>query len=71
MMTQVYAVLSYSRFVRMLQSDVLVVLLDPGLNGMPSLSIVDFTTFTDVNTSYFQPKVILDRWKETGDLSRC
>jgi hypothetical protein len=47
-----------------------VVLLDPGLNGMPGLSNVDPTTFAwvAVGTSCFQVKVMLDRVKETGDI---
>jgi hypothetical protein len=45
---------------------------DPVLNGMPSLTNIDLTTFTGdaVDTSCFQAKVILDGLKETGDLPR-
>jgi hypothetical protein len=67
--TQVYAVLGQGRFVRMIQPDVLVVLLDPGLSGMPGLPNVDLTFAGDaVDSSCFQAKVILDELKETGDL---
>jgi hypothetical protein len=44
--TQVYVVLGHSWFVQMTEPDVLVVLLDPGLNGMPRMSNEDLTTFT-------------------------
>jgi hypothetical protein len=68
--TQVYSMLSYSWCVQMIQSDVLVVLLDPGLNSTPSLSNVDLPTLTGdaVNAQCFQVKVILDGLKETGHL---
>jgi hypothetical protein len=54
----------------MIKPEVLDVLLEPGLNGMPSLSIEDFTTLTEdaVNVQCFQAKDILDRTKETGGL---
>jgi len=44
---------------------VLMVLLDAGLSGTPSLSNVDLTTCTRVavDTSCFKAKVILDRLK--------
>jgi hypothetical protein len=53
----------------MIQPDVQVVLHDPGLNGMSSLSNVDLPTFAGdaVTTSCFQT-VILNMLKETGDL---
>jgi hypothetical protein len=56
----------------MIKLDVLVLLLDSGLSGMPSMSNVDLPTLTVdvVNAQYFQAKVILDRLKETGDLPR-
>jgi hypothetical protein len=56
----------------MIQPDVLVVLLDPGLSGMPSLSSVDLTTFTRdaVNAKCFEAEVILNGLQETGDLPR-
>jgi hypothetical protein len=48
------------------------VLLDPSLNGMPSLTDVDLTTFAGdaIDASYFQAKGIPDGPKETGDLPR-
>jgi hypothetical protein len=54
------------------QPDVLVLLLDPDLNGMLSLSNVDHPTFTGdaVNTRCFQVQIIFDGLKETGSLPR-
>jgi hypothetical protein len=50
---------------------VLVVLLDPVLNGMHGFSNVDLTIFTGdaVNTRCFKAEVILVRPKGTGSLS--
>jgi len=49
-----------------------VVLFDPGLNGVLSLSSVDLPTFTGatVHALCFQARVILDRAKEIGHLPR-
>jgi hypothetical protein len=59
-------------YVQMINPDGLKVLLDPCLNGTPSLSNVDPPTFAGdaVNSSRFQAKVILDGPKEIGDLHR-
>jgi hypothetical protein len=55
----------------MIQPDVLVVLVDPGINGKPGLTDVDTTFAWDaVDASCFQARVILDGPKETGDLPR-
>jgi hypothetical protein len=57
----------------MIQPNVLlVVLLDPGLNGMPNLSNVDLTTFAadSVNARCFEIEIIFDRQKETVALLR-
>jgi hypothetical protein len=45
----------------MIQPDVLVVFLDPGLNGMPGLTNLDLTTFTRdaVDASCFRLPIIL------------
>jgi hypothetical protein len=47
--------------VRIIQSDVLLVLLDPGLNGMSSLTNVDLTRFAGyvADASCFHSMVIL------------
>jgi hypothetical protein len=66
----VYAVLSHGRFLQMIKPDVPIMLSDPSLNEMPSLSNVDLTTLAG-NTVYaqcFQAEVIFDRPKETGNL---
>jgi hypothetical protein len=56
----------------MIQPNVPVESLNPGLNGTPRLTNVDFTTFAGdaVDTSCFQYKVIHDRPKETCNLPR-
>jgi len=56
----------------MIQPDVSVLLPDPGLSGMPSLSNADHTIFSEKapSASWFQAKVILDSLKETGNLLR-
>jgi hypothetical protein len=61
-MTEITAVLGHGLFIRMIQPNALLVLLDPGLNGMPSLANAALTTFTGsaVDTSCSQDKVILD-----------
>jgi hypothetical protein len=55
------AVFSYCRFVWMSQTNVPVVLLDPGINGTASLPNVNLTTFARyaVHTWSFQSQVIL------------
>jgi hypothetical protein len=51
--------------------NVSVVLLEPCLNGMPSLTNVGLTTFIGMpDASYFHTKVISDWVKETGNLPR-
>jgi hypothetical protein len=54
----------------MLQTDVVLVLLDLGLNGMASLSTGDLTTLTGhaVHARSLESQVVLHRLKETGDL---
>jgi len=59
-LTQVCVVFSHSWFVRMIQPDVPVVFLDPGLIWMPAED--------DIDASGFQDKVILDGPMEIGDL---
>jgi hypothetical protein len=56
----------------MIQTEVPVVVSDPGLSGMASLSNVELTTLArdHVNIWCFQAKVILDGQKEIGDLSK-
>jgi hypothetical protein len=64
--------LSHGWFLQMIKPDVLVVLFDPGLNGMSYLSNVDLPTLAGdaVNTQCFHAKVIIDGLKETGDPPR-
>jgi hypothetical protein len=71
-LTKVCVVIVHGLFVRMLQIDMPLVLLEPCLRGMPMLSSVDITTFSgDVtNASYFQAEEIIDGPTETGDLPR-
>jgi hypothetical protein len=54
----------------MLQMDVALVLLDPGLDGTASLPNLDFTTLTGhaLQARSLESQVILHRPKETGDL---
>jgi len=70
--TQVSTVFSHSSCVRMIQPDVLVVLLHPGLSRTPGLTNVDLTTFAGnaTDASCFQAKVILHGPKEAGDLPK-
>jgi hypothetical protein len=64
--------LGHSWFIWMIKPDVMVVLLDPGINGTTGLSNVVLATLTDfaVNSWCFQVKVFLQRLNETGDLPR-
>jgi hypothetical protein len=56
----------------MSQTNVLVVLLDPGINGTASLPNVNLTTFAryTVQAWSFQFQVILHRLKETSNFSQ-
>jgi hypothetical protein len=67
---QVDAVFSHGGFVWMLQTDVALVLLDPGLDRTASLPDVDLTTLTGhaVHTISLESQVILHRPKETRGL---
>jgi hypothetical protein len=69
---QVDAMFDHGEFVWMLQTDVALVLLDPGLDGTPGLSDVDLTTLAGhaAYTRSLGSQVILHRPKETGDLLR-
>jgi hypothetical protein len=69
---QVDAVFGYGGFVRLLQTDVALVLLDPGPDGMACLPDVYLTTLAGyaVHTRSLDSQVILHRPKETGDLLR-
>jgi hypothetical protein len=64
--TQIYSVLRYGRFARMVKPDVAVVLLDPSPNGTAGLSNRDFSTLA--NVPCFEAEVTLDGPKDTGDL---
>jgi hypothetical protein len=66
------AVFSYCRFLWMSQTNVSVVLLDPGINGMVSLPNVNLTTFAGyvVHAWSFQFQVIFHGPKETSNFSR-
>jgi hypothetical protein len=66
------AVFSHCRFAWMSQTNVLVVLLDPGINGTASLSNVNFTTFARyaVHTWSFQSQVILLGPKKISNFPR-
>jgi hypothetical protein len=70
-MVQAYAVFSHGRFVWMLQTDVPVVLLDPGFNGMASLLNIDLTTFAGyaVYASSLKSQAIFHRPTESGNLT--
>jgi hypothetical protein len=70
--TQVYSVFGHGLFVRIIQPEVPVAFLDPGLNVTPGLTNVDLTTFAGdlVDASCFQVEVSLDGPKENGDLQR-
>jgi hypothetical protein len=69
-MAQAYAVFDHGRFIWMLQTNVPVVLLDPGLNGTASLPNVDLTTFAGYAVHTWSPEsqVIHHRLKEAGIL---
>jgi hypothetical protein len=60
---------SYGRFVWMSQTNVPVVLLDPGINGIAILPNVNLTTFAGyaVHAWSFQSQVILHWPKETSN----
>jgi hypothetical protein len=62
------AVFGHSEFVWMLETDVALVCLDPGLEGTAGLPDVDLPTLTGytVHTRSLESQVILHRLKETG-----
>jgi hypothetical protein len=62
-MAQAFAVFGHGRFIWMLQMNVLVVLLDPGFNGMASLPNIDSTTFAGyaVHAWSLESQVVLHR----------
>jgi hypothetical protein len=66
------AVFSYCRFVRMSQTNVSVVLLDPGINGTASLPNVNLTTFAGyaVHARSFQSQVIFHGPKKISNFPR-
>jgi hypothetical protein len=66
------AIFGYGRFVRMSQTNVSVVLLDPGINGTASLHNVNLTTFGGyaVHVWGFQYQVVIHRQKKTGNFPR-
>jgi hypothetical protein len=63
-------VFGHGSFVWMLQTDVALVLLEPGLDGTAGLHNVDLTTFTGhaVHAWNLESKVVLHRPKETASL---
>jgi hypothetical protein len=67
-MAKVDAVFSHGQFIWMLQTDVPVVLLDPGFNGTADLPNVDLTTFAGyaVHAWSLESQVILHSLKESG-----
>jgi hypothetical protein len=66
------AVFGHCRFVWLSQTNVLVVLLDPGINGTASLPDVNLTTFARyaVHTRSFQSQVILHGPKKISNFPR-
>jgi hypothetical protein len=66
------AVFSYCRFVWMSQTNVSVVLLDPGINGTASLPNVNLTTFAGyaVHARSFQSQVIFHGPKKINNFPR-
>jgi hypothetical protein len=64
------AMFSQGRFVWLLQTDVPLMLLDPGLDGMAGLPNVDLTTLTGhtVHARRLESQVTLHRLQEVGDI---
>jgi hypothetical protein len=69
---QIDTVFGHGGFVWMFQTDVALVLLNPGLNGTAGLPDLNLTTLAGhaVHSRSPEYQVILHRPKETGDLLR-
>jgi hypothetical protein len=71
-MAWVDAVFGHGLFVWLLQNDVAMMILDPGLDGTASVSDVDLTTLSgnSVHDRSLESQIMLHRPKEAGDLRR-